>query len=81
MQLFMKRDNGMSIFARIVYGLVGLSAVLSVDKIRVNWTQFVTTMTTYELILISLLLIGGLNWLIVAISGDRNVDLFGIIEG
>jgi len=63
-------------FSRIVYGLVGLSSISGIIFMVSSWSTFWTTMG-WTAIPFLLLVIGGLNWGIVAITGNRNKDLFG----
>ena len=65
-------------FSRLIYFLVGLSAVVSTIW-AVTFNDFLA-MPLWSIIAIILLIVGGLNWLIVFATGDREKDLFHFIE-
>jgi len=65
--------------SRIVYGLVGVSSLFALYFMFSGWSNFWSTMGTMSAIAFILLTIGGLNWGIVAISGNRDNDLFGFL--
>lgn len=65
--------------SRIVYGLVGTAAVASVIIFVTDNFNAFKVMDITSQIIISLLVIGGLNWGIVALTGDRDKDLFGLL--
>lgn len=68
----------MKLISKIVYSLVGLSAVAS--AIWAFTFEDFLNMPLWSIIAIILLIIGGLNWGIVAITGDRTKDLFGLLK-
>ena len=64
---------------RVIYGLVGISAAIGgwaiatgfKAALAAGWFPFTTG---------ALLTIGGLNWGVVAITNDRNKDIFGLLK-
>jgi len=61
---------------RVVYGLVGIAGISSLVWMFMSWSEF-WSMGFLPVILIILLIIGGLNWGIVAITGKK--DLLGLL--
>lgn len=57
--------------SRLVYGLVGVAAI--VGLVQLLWTGSFGLMSWWEIVLISLLLVGGFNWGIVALTGDKDL--------
>ena len=68
----------MNIVVRLIYALVGVSGIWSLLWAFMNWAEF-SDMTLLSRIAFMLLVIGGINWGIVSITGKRNKDLFGMI--
>lgn len=64
--------------ARVVYGAVGISAVVSLIWM-LTFAGF-WDMPMWSIVAIILLIVGGLNWGIVAITGKRSKDLFGLLK-
>jgi uncharacterized membrane protein YuzA (DUF378 family) len=67
-----------NVIARTIYGLVGVASAASIIAFVYDFNAF-KVMGLFNQIIISLLIIGGLNWLIVALTGDRDKDLFGLL--
>ena len=79
MNVLKMRSGKISLIARIVYALVGASALYF------GWQLFVENMfgrfsVFWEQAAIVFLVIGGFNWLIVAAFGDKMSDLFGLLN-
>ncbi|MFB5623333.1 MAG: hypothetical protein ACE5RP_00230 [Nitrosopumilus sp.] len=68
-----------SLIARLVYSLVGAVGVIALIWAIINFSIFLT-MGLFGILGFSIATIGSINWLFVAISGDRRMDLFGLIE-
>jgi len=63
---------------RIIYGLIGLAALWGTVSFLLD-IPIILSMPIYAIILIVLLLIGGLNWGIVAITGEKDIfELIGL---
>jgi uncharacterized membrane protein YuzA (DUF378 family) len=62
---------------RVVYGLIGVAGVGSLWWMLSSWSEF-WSMGWFTSIAIMLLIIGGLNWGIVAVTGKK--DLFDLLK-
>jgi uncharacterized membrane protein YuzA (DUF378 family) len=69
----------MKMLARFVYGAVGVAGVGTLWWMINNLSTF-QGMEMWSQIGFVLLLIGGLNWGIVALTGDCKKDLFGLLK-
>lgn len=67
-----KRKIGM--FQTIVYGLVGASGVLALGSLL-----GMEVGTNVQMIADVLLVVGGVNWGLVALMGDSEKDLLGLL--
>ena len=65
--------------SRLVYGLVGFAGLYALIFMIVGWSQF-AGMGILNIIAYVLVMIGGVDWGFVAITGDRNKDLFGLLK-
>lgn len=68
----------MKLWNRIIYGAVGVAGIGTLWWLIQDWATYVN-MGLWTSIGIVLLTIGGINWGIVAISGKKSEDLFGLI--
>lgn len=69
----------MSMFARLIYLLVGVAGVSSLVWFVSNLDKQ-AEMGFWGVVAFIILVIGGVNWLIVAITGKRSKDLFGLLK-
>lgn len=67
-----------SLLARIIYAIVGITGVGSLLWALFHWETF-TSMPFWSIIAFTIAVIGSVNWGIVAISNDRKKDLFGLL--
>lgn len=68
----------MKLVSRIVYSLVGITGVSSAIWAGMNPSTFLG-MSGLSIAAFSIAVIGGVNWGIVAITGNRDKDLFGLL--
>lgn len=68
----------MSMLARLVYGIVGLTGLGSLIWAIMFWGTFLE-MPFWSIFAFILCVIGSLNWGIVAVTRDRKKDLFGLL--
>ena len=69
----------MSMFARLVYFLVGVSGTGALFWFFTNFDKQ-ADMGLLGTIAFILLAVGGVNWLVVSLTGKRNMDLFGLLK-
>lgn len=69
----------MNWFSRTVYSLVGVAGGYSLIWMLASWQSFWGSMPLVANLAVILLTVGGLNWGIVAITGDCKKDLFGLL--
>jgi len=67
-----------NMFSRVIYWVVGLTGVSALLWAVFNITEF-SQMPFFANVMYLILTIGGLNWLVVAITGKRTKDLFGLL--
>ena len=63
---------------RVIYGVVGLTAVYTLFWMFFKWAIFMS-MPMGAIFSYVVLTIGGLNWLPVAFTGDGNKDLLHLV--
>ena len=68
----------MNMISRVVYSLVGITGVGSAVWAVTNLDKFLG-MGGLSIAAFSIAVIGGVNWGIVAITGNRDKDLFGLL--
>lgn len=68
----------MNKLSRTVYALVGFTGLGSLLWALFSWSVFIN-MPFWSIVAFIIAVIGGVNWGIVALTGDRNKDLFGLL--
>lgn len=71
-------DKNLSGFTRVVFALVGVTGLGSFLWALFSWSTFVT-MPFWSIVAFVVAVIGCLNWGIVAVTGNRTKDLFGLL--
>jgi uncharacterized membrane protein YuzA (DUF378 family) len=69
----------MSLLKRVIYGLVGLAGVFGLGFLILSFNVWASTMNFWSGASYVLLMIGGLNWGAVAITGKEDMNLLSFL--
>jgi len=69
--------KNMGKFSRWVYGVVGIAGGYSLVWLIMNGFSGMGFLASLSYVLLT---VGGVNWGLVAITGDRDKDLFGLLK-